>query len=211
MSVLEQLASSLNIRGDEPNQELAGKLVDHQDREGIKELAENVGHKNANIASDCIKTLYEIGYKDPALIEEHVAVFLKAIHSRNNRLVWGGMIALGTIADRKAPEIFQQVDFIINTFENGSVITIDNAVLVLAKVASAGPDYEKVIFPALIHHLKGCRAKEIPQHAEKTLYAIHTGNMDTFLRVLESRMDEMTASQASRVKKIIREARKKTS
>ena len=60
------------------------------------------GIKTAKIASDCIKTLYEVGYLKPELIAPYVGDFLKLIKSRENRLVWGGMLALSTIAALKS-------------------------------------------------------------------------------------------------------------
>jgi hypothetical protein len=209
MSVLDQLAIAINSRSEAPNQELAKRLVETQNQEDIKVLAENLGNKNQDIASDCIKTLYEIGYLNPDLIKEHVEAFLHTLHSRNNRMVWGGMITLGTFAEQKPDEIYKQVDFIKQLFEKGSVITIDNAVLVLAKVSAANPAYEKVILPDLLRHLKNCRSKEVPQHSEKTLWAVNAGNKDAFIEVLQNRMDEMTTPQANRVKKVIKEAQKK--
>ncbi|NUQ06049.1 MAG: hypothetical protein HUU31_19320 [Anaerolineae bacterium] len=44
--------------------------------------------------------LYEIGYAVPDLIADYAADFLALLGSRDNRMVWGGMTALGVIADR---------------------------------------------------------------------------------------------------------------
>ena len=209
MSVLNQLASANASHSDVPNQELAKSLAESRDLAGIKELADNLQNKNKDIASDCIKTLYEIGYLNPELIQEHVDSFLKILHSRNNRLVWGGMIALSTIADKKSREIFGQFGFIAEQLKNGSIITVDNAVLVLAKISAVNKDYEKAIFPILLQHLKGYMARQIPQHAEKTLWAVNPDNREPFIGTLEGRMNEMTPSQASRLKKVIRAAQKR--
>lgn len=203
MSILNELASSLGSRSDVPNQNLAKKLAVTQNRAQIQELVDNLENKNAYIASDCIKVLYELGYLNPLLIKDDWNAFLKALDSRNNRLVWGGMIALGTIADRCADELFQHIDSITPRLEIGSVITIDNAVLVLAKVSAAKPEYESALFPGLLNHLRTCRAREIPQHAEKILLSVSAGNRDEFIAVLHSRMREMTPSQNNRIKKVI--------
>jgi hypothetical protein len=69
MPVVDKLATSLGQRGDVPNQELARKLAAKNDSNAISELAENLWNKNSNIASDCIKTFYEIGYLKPELID----------------------------------------------------------------------------------------------------------------------------------------------
>ena len=92
--------------------------------------------------------------------------------------------------------------------QNGSVITMDNGIKVLAMVASQKDEYRKAIFPYLLEHIKTCRPKEVPQHAEKSLLAVTAGNKLDFIRVLEKRLEDMTASQAARLKKIIKAAEK---
>lgn len=206
MSVLERLATSLGQRSEVPNQELARELVQKKDTAGIRELTENLWNKNSNIASDSIKTLYEIGYLQPELIAPYVNEFLKLIKSRENRLVWGGMLALSTIAGLKADEIFVQVELVKRDTREGSVITCDNGIKTLAIVAGKKEEYNKAIFPFLIEHLQTCRSKEVPQHAESSLAAVNDKNKQPFIDVLNKRMDGLTSPQAARVRKVIRVA-----
>jgi hypothetical protein len=124
-------------------------------------------------------------------------------------MVWGGMIALSTVADGKAAVIFPHVDEIVQVMKKGSVITVDNGIKVLALVASQKDEYRKTIFPYLLDHLTTCRPKEVPQHAEKSLPAVSAANAYGFIHVLEKRLDEMTASQAARLKKVIKIAEKR--
>lgn len=206
MSVLEKLATSLGQRSDVPNQELARELVGKKDTAAIRELAENLWNKNGNIASDCIKTLYEVGYLQPELIAPYVNDFLKLIKSRENRLVWGGMLALSTIAGLKADEIFVQVELVKKVTREGSVITCDNGIKTLAKVAGMKEEYNQVIFPFLSEHLRTCRSKEVPQHAESSLAAVNIKNKQQFIEILDQRMDGLTSAQTARVRKVIRAA-----
>lgn len=206
MSVLDKLATSPGQRSEVPNQELARELVQKKDTAGIRELTENLWNKNSNIASDSIKTLYEIGYLQPELIAPYVNEFLKLIKSRENRLVWGGMLALSTIAGLKADEIFVQVELVKRDTREGSVITCDNGIKTLAIVAGKKEEYNKAIFPFLIEHLQTCRSKEVPQHAESSLAAVNDKNKQPFIDVLNKRMDGLTSPQAARVRKVIRVA-----
>ncbi len=206
MSVLDKLATSLGQRSDVPNQELAREMVEKKDAASIRELAENLWNKNSNVASDCIKTLYEIGYLQPELIAPYVNDFLKLIKSRENRLVWGGMLALATIAAMKADDIFAQVELVKKVTRAGSVITADNGIKTLAVVAGTKEEYNKAIFPFLIEHLQTCRSKEVPQHAESSLAAVNTNNKRQFMDTLNQRMDGLTTSQSKRVRKVIRVA-----
>ncbi len=209
MSVLNKIAFYQSRRDEVPNQELARELAESKDRAGIREIAENLWNKEENIQSDCLKVLYETGYLDPTLIADFAGEFLKLLKSRNNRLVWGSMIALSTLADLKADEIFPHFDEIVEVMKKGSVITMDNGIKTLALVASQRNEYLKVIFPYLLDHLKSCRSKEVPQHAEKTLPAVTAGNKADFIRVLEKRLEDSSASQADRLKKIIKVAEKR--
>lgn len=89
MSALQRIAYYQNRRDEVPNQELAKELATKKDRKGIREIAENLWNKNVQVQSDCLKVLYEIGYLQPELVAPYAEDFLKLLHSRNNRLVWG--------------------------------------------------------------------------------------------------------------------------
>jgi hypothetical protein len=206
MNALQRIAYSLNRRDEIPNQELARQLADSRDRDGICEIAENLSNHNKNIQADCIKVLYEIGYIDPALIAEYAEDFVRLLHSRNNRLVWGGMIALGTVAALKPQVVLANLDEIEKAIDKGSVITVDNGVQVLARAAAADEKHSREIVPYLVQHLETCRPKDVAQHAEKSLPAINAANKSRFISVLTRRLDDLSGAAASRVKKVIQQA-----
>ena len=202
MSVLEKLACRQGRKDEVPNQELARALAARADRKGIQEIAENLWSQDKNVQFDCVKVLYEIGYIKPDLIAGYVADFLKLLSNRQNRLVWGAMLALSTIATIKSREIFASVDKVMKAMESGSVITVDNGVQVLARVASTDAAYSKRIFPFLIEHLQTCRPKEVAQHAESTLCAVNAKNKQKYIDVLNERVGMLAPSQAARIKKV---------
>jgi hypothetical protein len=206
MSILNRLASLQNRRDEVPNQELARDLVTRKDKVGIHEVADNLWNKDKNIQADCIKVLYEIGYLEPKLIVEYAEDFVKLLKSKNNRLVWGAMIALAEVAKADAEVVFKNLDAIKKAKETGSVITIDNAISALALTASANQKYNKVIFPYLLSHLSSCRPKEVPQHAERTFPAVNSGNKNEYIKLLEKRMEDISGGGLARVKKIIKQA-----
>ncbi len=209
MSVLQRIAYFQNRRDEVPNQELAQELAAQKDRKGIREIASNLWNENQAVQSDCLKVLYEIGYLRPELVAPYADDFLKLLHSRNNRLVWGAMIALSTVADVTADAIYPHVEEIKQVMDQGSVITQDNGVRVLALVAARNAAYGTEIFPTLLHHLETCRPKDVPQHAEKTAAAVNARNKKQFMAVLEKRLVDLTGSQAARVKKVIKEVEKR--
>jgi hypothetical protein len=209
MSITDKLAISLGRRDDVPNQELAKELVESEDKKDIEELVENLNNKDNNIQSDCIKVLYEIGYLDPELIAGYTDIFIHLLRSKNNRLVWGGMIALSAIAEVRPDVLFEQRDEIIRAIDHGSVITVDRGIQTLAIVASKDDAYRKELFPYLLNHLTTCRPKDVAQHAEKTLVAVDMDNKRKFMEVLETRMEDLKPSQEKRVKKTIFQAKER--
>jgi hypothetical protein len=208
MSVLNRIAYLQNRRNEVPNQELARELAEQKDRAGIREIAENLWNRDKNIQADCVKVLYEIGYLDPSLIADYAEDYLKLLRSRNNRLVWGGMIALSTVAELKADVIHAHLDDILKAMHAGSVITVDNAVKTLA-LAASNKAYRPAIFPHLLEHLRTCRPKDVPQHSEKSLPAVDASNKAVFIAVLEKRVEDLSAAQITRVRKVIKAAEKR--
>ena len=138
MSVLMKIAFYQGIRDEIPNQELARELASTRDMDGIKEIAEHLWDKNTNVSSDCMKVLYETGYIAPDLIAPYAADFLKLLTSKQNRLVWGAMIALSTIAPLAAAELFEKRELICKTISQGSVITQDGGIKTLAHSGRRG-------------------------------------------------------------------------
>lgn len=205
MSVLEKIAFYQNRRDEVPNQQLAAQLAETQNTEGIKEIAAHLEDKNKSVQSDCLKVLYELGYLKPELIADYVGNFLDLLSSKNNRLVWGAMIALGTVADRKPDEIFARLSEVKSAVDAGSVITVVWGTRVLGNVAAANDNYKQTVFPLLIKEISQCIPRDVPLHAESILPAVDDSNKEEFLALLESRKPEMTPAQLARLKKVIKQ------
>lgn len=202
VSVLNRIAHFQDRRDEVPNQELARELAASQDREGIREIADNLKHPNPNVQSDCLKVLYEIGYLAPGLIADYVHDLLALLRHKNNRMVWGGMIALATIAALRPHDIWQDVDTVIDIVAHGTVITVVSGVRALAKVAAADEVYSRRLFPILLQHIGSCIPRDVPTHAESILCAVNEGNRAEFLSALESRQSEMTSAQRARLVRV---------
>ncbi len=208
MAVLQRIAYFQGRRDEQPNQALAEELAAAEDREGIREIVAGLHHEERGVRSDCIKVLYEVGYRSPELIADYVDEFLALLRSRENRLVWGGMIALSTIAALRASHIFAHRAEVQRAMEKGSVITVDAGVETLATVAAQSDEYRAALLPYLLAHLARCRPKDVPRHAEKVLPAVDAAHREEFIQVLEGRMRDLARkSQVKRVEKVLRAAR----
>jgi hypothetical protein len=201
MSTLDRIAFFQNRRDEVPNQTLARELAGAKDEAGIREIAGALHDRNKNIRSDCIKVLYEIGYLDPGLISAYGKDFLDLLKSKDNRMVWGGMIGLATIADRIPGMIWEQIDEVIRITASGTVITLVWGMRVLARVAAAEARYKDKIFPFLLGQVRTCLPRDVPTHTESILYAVDEKNKAALLAVLETRRGELTGSQLTRFRK----------
>jgi hypothetical protein len=209
MPVLNRISYFQDRRDEALNVALAKELAAKKDKNGIREIADELWNKNTNIANDCIKVLYEVGAIDPVLIADYASEFLKLLQSKNNRMAWGAMTALAVIAELKADVIYKQLSAVQEAMTNGSVITMDNGVKVLALVAASSKAHSAKVFPFLLTHLATCRPKDVPQHSEKTLVAVTARNQEAFVDVLKKRLPKLSVSQTTRVKKVIKEAQAK--
>jgi hypothetical protein len=88
--------------------------------------------------------------------------------------------------------------------ERGSVITVDNGIKTLARIAAGREDYNQAIFPDLVRHLQTCRPKDVPQHAESIVVAVNAGNKHAFIAAVEPLLDGMPASRVTRLRKVIK-------
>ncbi len=206
MSVINKISYYQNRSDEIPNQELAKELAVENNKVGIKEIAENLWNENSKIQTNCIKVLYEIGYLKPELVADYAEEYLQLLHSKNNRMVWSGMIALSTIAEVKAEFIFTHFREITEAIQKGSVITKDAGILALSNAATKGDKYNIKIFPFLIEHLTNCRPKDIPQHSEKIVVAVNSNNKYQFVKILKDRFEYLNDRAKKRVEKVIKTA-----
>jgi len=198
-SIIELLASSCGIKGEEPNIALAKEIASNNDRSAVKELVENLKNKDKNIQSDCIKALYETGYIKPELIADYCSEFLELLTSKNNRLVWGGMIAISTIADLKPKEIFKSLNLIMETVDKGSVITIDAGIEILSKLNKSESLFNTTD-PLLLDQLWKCPIKQLPMYVEKALKSINIKNKEAYMNLIDRRRIE--CEKKSQIKRL---------
>lgn len=136
MTAVSKLASSLNRRDELPNKVFAKQIVAKNDKAAVKELVENLITKNKGIASDCIKVIYEVGLLKPKLIARYVNELISLLDAKSNRLQWGAMMALNTIANEDPKSIYAALAKIIAAADEGSVITNDHCAGILIKLCA---------------------------------------------------------------------------
>lgn len=210
MTALDKLATALNRRDEVPNQELAKDIVRTNDRRAVKELVENLAHKDKNIQSDCIKVLYEIGEREPALIAPYYREFGKLLDSKNNRLVWGAMTALDSITAQEPKGVYGLLAKVLDVADSGSVITRDHAVGILVKLGKL-KQYADECLPLLVEQLLTCPNNQFPMYAEMSLALVNDKNRAALQKVMTHRLDGLEKeSQKKRVARVLKRLTKKT-
>lgn len=201
---INRIAFHQQIRSEVPNQELAKELAEAENHEGIKEIAGHLYDKNKSISSDCLKVMYEIGYLKPALIAAYVDTFMDLLSSKINRMVWGGMIALATIAELKADEIYKHVELILDKVETGTLITEVWGLKVLVGLSVSNPSYKDQLFPVLCDYLEKCRPIDFARRTELFLQVVSCEEEEeTVFSIIEMKREELTAAQKKKLQTVI--------
>lgn len=204
MSIISKLASSLGRRDEAPNQELAKQIASKKDKSTVKELVDNLSNKSKDIQNDCIKVLYEIGEREPALIANYAKAFVALLDSKNNRLLWGVMTALHAITPEKPAVVYAALPAIIASADKGSVITKDYCVNILIQLCSI-KQYADKVFPLLIEQLLSSPTNQLPMYAEKAMPVINDKNKGLFIKTLTARLDDIDKdTKRKRVEKVIK-------
>lgn len=204
MSIIELLSSSQGSRRSDANIALAAQIASTENEQAVAELAGLLKHKDRSIQSDSIKTLYETGFRNPELIAPHYSSFLDLLTNNNNRLVWGGMAALTSIAHLKHLELFESLETITDAMTKGSVITIDCGVEILAKL-NYFDAYHNTTDPLLMEQLTICPIKQLPTYVSKALEHIGDHSTEGYLNIITNRLDECKKdSQRKKLEKMRR-------
>lgn len=202
IAVSSLLATALDRRDEESNIALAEKIVAEKDTAAVQELIALLGNKK--LQNDAIKVLYEAAERNVTLILPHISEFVALLSSKNNRLQWGAMTALYQISKHTPKEIHTVLTPIVAAADKGSVITTDNAVLILVELCG-NPAYASDAFPLLSEQLLKSPVNQLPMYAEKSLPIINAGNKSRFLEILTSRLPEIDKeSKRKRVEKVFK-------
>lgn len=211
MEWIDYIAFNRNIRSEEPNKELAKELVEAKSKEGICEIADHLYDKNKSIASDCIAVLYHVGYLEPSLISDYAETFLALLKSKNNRMVWGGMIALSTITELKSDYIFSNIDLIIDKTKNGSLITQIHGINTLIRLSLYDKKRKEQLFPILLEYLETCRPIDFPKRVDLMLPVIENEiEKEIFENIINKKASSLSESQKKKLNTIINRYNKKS-
>jgi len=204
-SIIDQLASSLGQRDEQPNIALAVKIAKSGNKDHLHELFSLLGGKKPALRNDAIKVIYEIGERKPELISKHVTDFISLLKHKDNRLKWGAMSALSSICKTQPKLLVPFIVDVVEAMDEGSVITRDHGVYILSYIAAL-PKYHKDCMELLLEQLEKAPVNQLPMYAEKTAEVVTGPFVKRMLATLKSRTDVMEIpSKAKRIQKVIRQ------
>lgn len=203
-SIIDQLAHSLGSREETPNIRLAEKISKANDRASTQELISLLHHKIGGIRNDAIKVLYEIGERNPKLVIGYVDQFLKTLHHKDNRMIWGAMSALSAISKAKPELLTDHLAEIVDAMDNGSVITRDHGIYVLVNLSRIKKHHADCM-ELLLEQIEKAPVNQVPMYAEKTAEVLSASYLKRFEKILRSRKDVLEIpSKEKRIMKILK-------
>jgi hypothetical protein len=204
-SILDQLASAASQKKQDLNINLAQKIAEEGNTAAVTELIDGLKHKTKAIRHDCIKALYEIGEIDAGLISPHVNVFLNLLDEKDNRMQWGAMTALSSMAALVPAPLYKSLNKIIDTSNAGSVITKDHGVRILVRLSEQKAAYKEQTLPLLLEQLLQSPVNQAPSYAEQILPIMDEVHKNQFRKIVQTRIDDTEQeSKRKRLEKVLR-------
>jgi hypothetical protein len=152
MSIIFQLSSQLNERGEQGNRKVVELIL--QNPNLFEEIIKNLNTKNPALLGDCVEVCTMLSEKDPDYVAPYLENFSPLIYHKNSRVRWEAIHALALLSPKVPEVIFQAWDYFAQLFlEDKSVIVRDYIVVCAGNLAACGEPYTARIYPFLIEAL----------------------------------------------------------
>lgn len=200
INIEERLSTSLGNNQGIPNVMLAEEITREEDVQSVVELARLLSEGSRDQKKSAIKVLYEIGDRQPALIADHIDVFLTQMTGLDIRLVWGSLMALSSISCVTPKPVFKCIKDICSAGDKGSIIAKDQVFKILLNLMKAEPRLIADLMPVLIDRLEISSIHQFPRYAENALATLPVRYEPLFRELLQRRLSEV--KEQSRISKI---------
>lgn len=115
----------------------------------------------------------------------------------------GAITALACLVSTNSQIIYQNLSYILQAAQQGSVITKDQTIKILTLLAGIN-SYENRVYPILFTQLEQAPENQFPMYAEEVANNISEKFKKDFINILEKRMLEIQKeSKRKRIAKII--------
>ena len=213
-NLIDRFSSTQGRRDQGPNRSFAKELAISRDGTSVKKIADLLaagqGRKLENDMLLCLASLSELA---PDLLKPHAGLLIGFLNSKNNRAIWGAMIALSNIAPIIRPLLYKNLPLILDAMDKGTVVTRDHGFVILLHLYE-DINYQDDAFGLISEQLNSAPDNQLGQYAEKFIKIASTMHIATALEILENRSRELEKPShkkriASIIKKVRFEVRKK--
>jgi hypothetical protein len=207
-TILDHLACALGRADEQPNIDLAIKISKTGNKSQVAELIKCLENKKTAIRSDAIKVLYEIGERKSALIIPYLDKFMEALRHKDNRMRWGAMSALSAISKANPEALGPHMVTIVDSMDEGSVITRDRGVYILCDLAKV-KKYHKDCMELLLEQIEHAPVNQMAMYAEKTAEVLSTPYKSRLIQTISRRKYVFAIpTKAKRLEKLLRSLEK---
>jgi hypothetical protein len=167
MSILEELASAVGVRTQEPNDEAAARC---QGRPRLlDEIAVGLAGKDARLAGDCAEVMTKVAASRPELIAPFAEALLAQLSHKNGRVRWESAHAFSLVAAQVPKLVLRELDALAKIArEDESVIVRDYVLDAVGAWGATDPKAAAKAFPVLSRALGDWEGK----HAARVLTAL---------------------------------------
>lgn len=203
-SILSRFSSSQGRRDQGPNRILATEIAGSRDRKLLRDIIEILKSKPKKaIENDAILTLASLSELAPDMLEEYTSLLLGYLDSKNNRAVWGSMIALSNVTPFVPKRIMEHVPAILSAMDEGTVVTRDHGFVILLHLYQHKA-YREIIFALIFEQVANAPDNQLGQYTEKFIEEATGEHLTLIVRVLEARLRDLEKpAHQKRISKIL--------
>jgi hypothetical protein len=188
MSIAHRLAGKRTPRTEEPNIRLAEDVCAKGDIDAVAELGELLDAGRKKQRHDALKVLYEIGLRKPELVVPQLENLIDQLDGRDNRILWGTIYALSTIAQLAPKQLMGFLPVILAASDRATVIAKDKAMLILAELCMQ-EDSHKAVVPKMLNHVAEAAVNQFPTYAERAEPSLRGPERKRLAKIIRARVD----------------------
>ncbi|MDD3647516.1 MAG: hypothetical protein PHS44_03405 [Candidatus Dojkabacteria bacterium] len=123
-----------------------------QNSKFLPQIFDGLESKHASIKYGCSKTLLIISEKKPEIVYPNVDLFINLLESENNIFKWTATKIIGNLAavDTENKMSDKLIGRLADMLNAGKMITANNAIYALGKIAKAKPKFQEIITDELL-------------------------------------------------------------
>ena len=174
-------------------------MAEEADPDEIAELIGLLSDRDKAIRRVTAHLIGEIADRRPDLFLPHIGVLVSITETGSGPAVWEALHVLADVTAYDPAALAPYLEKIAASLDSSSVIARDNAVRILACLATL-EDNRPAAMTALLHALRTAPVNQLPMYAETVAPVVRLEDSDTVRRILTDRLSEIT--QPAKIRRI---------